>query len=163
MKKSKSVLKTYFQTGDKPTQKQFEDLIDSLVHQDDETRIFISDVKTDTQGNVTVNLSNGGKLSIQKPITEDKQDNKIRVIDLGDIRYNPRPFFGGREGRIEGRFPVVEGNLRDIIPIQGGFPVIENGIERVLAGVVNRLNPPIEIAEDEIVIFDYNLVELIQS
>lgn len=29
---SKTTLKTYFETGDKPTQQQFEDLIDSLMH-----------------------------------------------------------------------------------------------------------------------------------
>ncbi|MFD2568734.1 hypothetical protein [Pseudotenacibaculum haliotis] len=35
MKKSKHILKTYFETGDKPTQKHYEDLIDSLQHVDD--------------------------------------------------------------------------------------------------------------------------------
>lgn len=35
MKKSKHILKTYFETGDKPTQKHYEDLIDSLQHIDD--------------------------------------------------------------------------------------------------------------------------------
>ena len=29
--RTKAVLKTYFETGDKPTQQQFEDLIDSMV------------------------------------------------------------------------------------------------------------------------------------
>lgn len=29
--KTKAVLKTYFETGDKPTQGQFEDLIDTMI------------------------------------------------------------------------------------------------------------------------------------
>lgn len=30
--KSKEILKSYFETGDKPTESQFRDLIDSLAH-----------------------------------------------------------------------------------------------------------------------------------
>ncbi len=153
MKKSKTVLKTYFQTGDKPTQDQFENLIDSLVHQDDETKIYISDLETDAKGNVTVNLSNGGKLSIQKPVTQTNQDNKIRVIDLGDIRYN-NPFIGR----------AVEGNPQEVFieePIRIGdqFPIDNGGVEEILAEALNKLDPPIKIKEDEIVIFEYNFVE----
>lgn len=165
MKKSKTVLKTYFQTGDKPTQDQFEDLIDSLVHQDDETKIYISNLKTDTKGNVTVNLSNGGELSIQKPVTQTNQDNKIRVVDLGDVLYNSGPFLGG-DGIIGGRLPVEglrQERLGEPILIGDQFPIIGNGVESFLAEAVNKLNPPITIEEDEIVIFEYNLVEPIES
>lgn len=35
MKQNKTILKSYFETGDIPTQEQYEDLIDSLVHKDD--------------------------------------------------------------------------------------------------------------------------------
>jgi len=35
MKKPIDVLKTYFETGDKPTQQQFSDLIDSFIHKDE--------------------------------------------------------------------------------------------------------------------------------
>ena len=37
---SKTVLKTYFETGDIPTQSQFEDLIDSLTHVDDSIDVY---------------------------------------------------------------------------------------------------------------------------
>ena len=42
MKQTKEILKTYFETGDKPTQTQFEDLIDSFVHEDDSGKIYVS-------------------------------------------------------------------------------------------------------------------------
>jgi len=35
MKKNKEELKKYFETGDKPTQLEYEDVIDSFVHKDD--------------------------------------------------------------------------------------------------------------------------------
>ena len=37
-KQTRSLLKTYFETGKKPTQAQFEDLIDSLIHVDDDLK-----------------------------------------------------------------------------------------------------------------------------
>ena len=33
--KTKAVLKAFFETGDKPTQQQFSDWLDSYVHKDD--------------------------------------------------------------------------------------------------------------------------------
>ena len=37
---TKAVLKTYFETGDVPTEAQFESLIDSLQHVNDEVRVL---------------------------------------------------------------------------------------------------------------------------
>lgn len=39
--KSRSILKTYFETGDVPTQEQFGDLIDSYIHQTDDGLILV--------------------------------------------------------------------------------------------------------------------------
>ncbi len=49
MKQSLEILKSYFETGDKPTQSQYEDIFDSMVHRDEiETitnTVFVSAVK----------------------------------------------------------------------------------------------------------------------
>jgi hypothetical protein len=41
MAESRTTLKTYFQTGDVPTEEQFETLIDSLQHVDDQIRTLV--------------------------------------------------------------------------------------------------------------------------
>lgn len=154
MKQSKSILKSYFETGDKPTQEQFENLIDSFVHQDDNTKIYITGIDNNDQGDVMVRLSNGGRIAIQNPANVITQDNKIKVVSLGNIRYNPGPIFSESISERVVREDVVEANLNDIIP--GGLvPTVEN----ILASTVNRLNPSITIEEDEVVIFEYNLVQ----
>lgn len=155
MKKSKEVLKSYFQAGDKPTQVQFEDLIDSLVHQDDETKIYISKVEINDRGDTLVGLSNRGSITVPKP--KISQDNKIRVIDLGDVRLFPGHSEGGRREINIAR--PIEGGVMGPLPIGG----IVRGVEKLLVNILNKSNPPITILEDEIVIFEYNLVEQMQS
>lgn len=148
MKKSKSVLKSYFETGDKPTESQFSDLIDSLVHQDEENRIYITGTNTNDKGDTIVKLSNGKSITIQKPheVKTVNQDNKIRVIDLGGVYYH-----GGGPIGVELR---SEENVAKL-----PSPVNNFSIEDVLVDVLNKLDPPITIAEDEIVIFEYTLRE----
>lgn len=134
MKKSKSVLKSYFNTGDKPTESQFSDLIDSLVHQDEANRIYITGTSTNDKGDTIVELSNGKSITIQKPhaVKKVNQDNKIRVIDLGVITIS---------------------NLDNDT----------KSIEKKIADRVNTIDPPIEIKEDEIVIYEYDLDEIIYA
>lgn len=146
MKKSKKVLKSYFESGDKPTQVQFEDLIDSLVHQDDETKIYITKIETNDDGDTIVGLSNGQTIKVEKP--KISQDNKIRVVDLGDVRI-----FAGHSESIP-----TEGRVARSIEGEIPFPPPPR-VEQLLVKILNRSTPPITILEDEIVVFEYNLVE----
>lgn len=53
MSTTRAVLKSYFQQGDKPTEQQFAELIDSFIHQDDDLSTFIgqfSEVSEAQQG-----------------------------------------------------------------------------------------------------------------
>lgn len=43
---SRSTLKTFFETGDKPTEEQFYALIDSLVHRSEDSAAFIVSAPT---------------------------------------------------------------------------------------------------------------------
>ncbi len=126
MKKSRTVLKSYFETGDKPTEPQFSDLIDSLVHLDD--GVYVTNVEKDDSGNQVISLSDNTSITIEKPQNDSVQDNKIRVIDLGRIRlYDDSP-----------------------VPEQ-------------LIRVLNSMDPPIVIKEDEIVVFEYDYQLILES
>ena len=57
MKASITTLKSMFQRGDKPTEKDFEDLIDSFLHKDEGTAI--KNVNLDKDGNLVFNFSDG--------------------------------------------------------------------------------------------------------
>lgn len=151
MKQSKTVLKSYFQKGDKPTEEQFVDLIDSFIHEDDTTKTFINSVEAIKNGDTVVKLSSGAKFTISKPV-EKVQDNKVRVIDLGNIRFLA-PVGEGRELSKE-RGLVNEEIGNSITPKRP----VTGLLESVLGRVVSKLNPPISIEEDEIVIFEYNIV-----
>jgi regulator of extracellular matrix RemA (YlzA/DUF370 family) len=66
MKKSKTELKTYFETGDKPTQQNYEDLIDSFIDAQqpagEANRSFVIDANGDVT--VAVNTPSGGGLPV---------------------------------------------------------------------------------------------------
>ncbi len=126
MKQSRTVLKSYFETGDKPTEPQFSDLIDSLMHLDD--GVFVTNIEKDQNGNQVITFSDNTKVSIEKQTDHVVQDNKIRTINLGTIRsYN------------------------------------DSLISPELINVLNAMDPPINIAEDEIAIFEYESDEILES
>ncbi|SNR16543.1 hypothetical protein [Tenacibaculum jejuense] len=64
MKTSIDILKTWFQTGDKPTETQFENLIDSFHHKDDGN--LIKDYEIFDNGNVSFTFSDGNTAKIEK-------------------------------------------------------------------------------------------------
>lgn len=64
MKRSIVILKSFFETGDTPTQEQFSDLIDSLFHKDDGKLVTL--LNEDAQGNITLTLSDGSSKTIEK-------------------------------------------------------------------------------------------------
>lgn len=64
MKTSLDILKSWFQTGDKPTENQFKNLIDSFYHKDDGT--IITDYEVSNNGNVSFKLSDGTVTKIER-------------------------------------------------------------------------------------------------
>lgn len=90
MIQTKSVLKEYFETGDKPTQQQYENLIDSLRHAYD--KIPLDDLEEDvvSQSEFQSHLDNAifsGNVNIQGT---DSQltilDNNQSNVDIGDTQ-----------------------------------------------------------------------------
>ena len=64
MKTSIDILKSWFQTGDKPTENQFENLIDSFHHKDEGN--IITSYQVFDNGNVSFTLSDGNTTLIEK-------------------------------------------------------------------------------------------------
>ena len=62
MKRSRNVLKGYFESGDKPTQAQFVDLIDSFFHEED-GKIITSVDETDPENRI-INFSDGTNITL---------------------------------------------------------------------------------------------------
>ncbi len=112
MKQPKETLKSYFETGDKPTEQEFCDFIDSYHHLDSGT--IITEVLQDEDGNQTVSLSDSTSFNIQNPENYVDQNNTIRVIDLGDVRV-----FGGDseiaiQQAVAQRFNELDENIRTV-------------------------------------------------
>jgi hypothetical protein len=66
----RSILKTYFQSGDKPTQEQFATLIDSFIHQTDAgfTLVGIGSIPDGSAGGRAIRL--GGNVGINEQIPD---------------------------------------------------------------------------------------------
>ncbi|WP_298417850.1 hypothetical protein [uncultured Kordia sp.] len=114
MKQSLEILKTYFETGDKPTQNQFEDVFDSLVHRDE----FES-----TENTVFVSVSNGDDTTAEigntrKPyLTIDAAIAAFEVVKPreGDLTSLEHPFLNIQlqsEGTYEVNALLPQRNIR---------------------------------------------------
>ncbi|MFD2566069.1 hypothetical protein [Pseudotenacibaculum haliotis] len=68
MKKALYIVKSYFETGDVPTQQQFEDTWDSFHHKDD--GFLVTDKTIHPNGDVTFTFSDGSNLTIDKFIED---------------------------------------------------------------------------------------------
>lgn len=90
---SRSVLKTYFETGDIPTEEQFSDLIDSYIHRQDDgvAIIFESGASLDSHsvrsatGGVVGSVGNQGwDVGHLQDALAARDDNLSPHVDLGD-------------------------------------------------------------------------------
>ncbi len=159
MKQPKDILKTYFETGDKPTEQEFCDLIDSYHHQD--SGIIVTNVGANANGEQQITFSNGTLLTIPGPVTIT-QNNKIKVVDLGVL---------GLGNTVSPLQPIAI-NILDQVNNNPNIAGIEsltfqepndNIVSVLLAEAVNNLNPPIIINEDENVIFEFDLQNRISN
>ena len=97
MKKPISELKTYFETGDKPIQQQFWDLIDSFVHKDDGVTIKTIEERL---GGYRITLSNDEVIgvpilkypTIGKPVFVSKGRNN-GIQNNSETEFEPGDFF----------------------------------------------------------------------
>ncbi len=88
MKQSLEILKSYFETGDKPTQAQYEDMFDSLVHRDEiETTTNTVFVSTTKGNDVTAKIGDPRKpfLTIDEAISafvaENPREGDLTSLD----------------------------------------------------------------------------------
>jgi len=77
MKASITTLKSLFQRGDKPTEKDFEDLIDSFLHKDE--GVAIKNVNLDATGNLVFDFSDG-TTEVIKQIPEEIPISAIKGL-----------------------------------------------------------------------------------
>ncbi len=83
MKQPKEILKSYFETGDKPTEQEFCDLIDSYHHLD--SGLVVTNVREESNGDIVISLSDGKSITVEKPTNQVIQDNTVRVVNLGSV------------------------------------------------------------------------------
>ncbi len=89
MKRTKETLKSYFETGDQPTQSQYEDVIDSLYHKDEGK--IVKNYQQSEEGAHEITLSDDSKIVIEpsQSFVADNQETK---------RIEFTPSFFGAEG-----------------------------------------------------------------
>lgn len=77
MKKPIDVLKTYFETGDKPTQQQFSDLIDSFIHKDEG---FVITGTEQTPTGLIISFSDGTTTTLPIFVLENQEIDFINGL-----------------------------------------------------------------------------------
>ena len=116
MKKSKTELKTYFQSGDKPTQQNYEDLIDSFIDAQqpagEANRSFVIDANGEVS--VAVNTPSGGGL----PVGFYEQGNYMPEVYKGTVEVN----YGSHTANFVrvGNLVQFSIHLSELVPEDGG-------------------------------------------
>ncbi|MDC9722357.1 MAG: hypothetical protein PSN34_06240 [Urechidicola sp.] len=120
------ILKTWFETGDKPTQAQFENLIDSFHHIDAGT--IITDNQTDGSG-ITLTLSDGSQLVIpiyslppNMPIsfiTDLQSSLDAKVDKVAGKQLSTNDFTAVLKAKLDGLVNYVHPALHQISEVNG--------------------------------------------
>lgn len=166
MKKPIDVLKTFFETGDQPTEQQFADLIDSFIHKDE--GFVITQVET-TAGGVTITFSDGSSELL--PVFE-LANQEISFINGLQAFINAVNDFHNNLVLTENNF--TNQNLQDLTDVltyiqnisentfTGDFDVFnyDFGVHIFTGGttigdLITGINPPIEISKGKLVRFFY--------
>jgi hypothetical protein len=120
MKRQKTTLKSYFQTGDIPTQSQYENLIDSFRHLDDKVPLtdldgMIAQVNVDNQFSSLQTFNNGAFFNGSTTIEQAEIQNGINVIGLSSFE-NDTQFNGhirlGYNKWLQSQYSVTDDELR---------------------------------------------------
>lgn len=76
-KKSINILKSYFETGDRPTESQFSDLIDSFLHKDNGRSI---NSISQSSGNINITFNDGEVFSFSSSLPESEEISFINGL-----------------------------------------------------------------------------------
>ncbi|MGY0426002.1 MAG: hypothetical protein ACWIPI_04115, partial [Polaribacter sp.] len=104
MKKPLHIIKTWFETGDVPTQEQFYDAWDSFHHKDNGQ--VITDKTVNTDGDVTFTFSDGQTLTIEKFIPDTSKPMEYidgLVAQLNTIGSNITTLQNNKLDKINGK------------------------------------------------------------
>ena len=137
MKTSIDILKTWFQTGDKPTENQFENLIDSFHHKDEGN--IITSYQIFDNGDVSFTLSDGKTALIEKFVlpntmpqnfidglveTLNSKVNKVTGKQLSDENFSL-----GLKQKLENLENYVHPEFHKITEVEGLQEAIENKVD----------------------------------
>ncbi|QHB38504.1 structural protein [Flavobacterium phage vB_FspM_lotta8-1] len=166
MKKPISTLKTFFETGDKPTEQQFADLIDSFIHKDE--GFVITQVET-TAGGLTITFSDGSSEFLPVFALENQEISFINGLQAFIDAVN---LYHSNLVLTENNFSNQ--NLQDLTDLlvyiqnisentfTGDFNVLNyNFGSNVFTGgttigdLIAEINPPIEVLKGQITRFFY--------
>ncbi|NAS30939.1 hypothetical protein GTQ40_08165 [Flavobacteriaceae bacterium R38] len=111
MKQTIETLKTYFETGDKPTQQQFYDLIDSLYHKD-EGKLIIS-IEPLVNGDIGILFQDQSTFTIPKTLIPDNWDID-QVNGLLDALNNKVTVEPGKQLSTEDFTTVLKDKLENL-------------------------------------------------
>ncbi|WP_299682955.1 hypothetical protein [uncultured Tenacibaculum sp.] len=137
MKTSIDILKTWFQTGDKPTENQFENLIDSFHHKDEGN--IITSYQIFDNGDVSFTLSDGKTALIEKFVlpntmpqnfidglveTLNSKVNKVTGKQLSDENFSLE-----LKQKLENLENYVHPEFHKITEVEGLQEAIENKVD----------------------------------
>jgi len=108
MKEPLDKLKSYFETGDRPTQQEFINVLDSIYHKD--LGLLVTGVATDSVGNIVINFSDKSKYTIPKTDYEKsvrKTADKVELVN-DEVKPNKDSFYGTNESQVKGFQKVIE-------------------------------------------------------
>ncbi|WP_299713664.1 hypothetical protein [uncultured Tenacibaculum sp.] len=139
MKTSIDILKSWFQTGDKPTENQFENLIDSFHHKDDGN--IISNYEVLQNGDVSFTFSDGNTTKIEKFVlpntmpqnfieglveTLNSKINKTTGKQLSDENFSLE-----LKQKLEGLQNYIHPEFHQITEIEGLQEIIEAKVDNI--------------------------------
>ncbi|WP_299627760.1 hypothetical protein [uncultured Tenacibaculum sp.] len=139
MKTSIDILKSWFQTGDKPTENQFENLIDSFHHKDDGN--IISNYEVLQNGDVSFTFSDGNTTKIEKFVlpntmpqnfieglveTLNSKVNKATGKQLSDENFSLE-----LKQKLEGLQNYIHPEFHQITEIEGLQEIIEAKVDNI--------------------------------
>lgn len=155
MVRSVDILKTYFETGDKPTEQQFCELIESFHHKGES--ITIQNIRVDSLGDSILSLSNGSEITVSGNNGGLPQNNKIRKVYLGEVNLvlpgDVRPVLPdeGSDGGESSSRSIVTG------PTSLDRVIDSNSIANLMVQRINQLTSPVVVTEDELILFEMDV------
>ncbi|WP_299713667.1 hypothetical protein [uncultured Tenacibaculum sp.] len=139
MKTSIDILKSWFQTGDKPTENQFENLIDSFHHKDEGN--IITSYQVFDNGNVSFTLSDGNTTLIEKFILPNTMPQNFidglvetlnsKVDKITGKQLSDENFSLALKQKLETLENYIHPEFHQITEVDGLQEVIESKVDKI--------------------------------